>query len=76
MNVELVVTKTCHHCPMLETELKELEIPYSVLYIEDNPEIQERFGLRSSPNIMVDGELVFRGMPSKEQLQAMVQGKD
>ena len=30
MQAILAVTKTCSHCPILEKELKEMGVPYSV----------------------------------------------
>lgn len=45
-------------------------IPYSVRYIEDDPELQQKFKLMGSPNILMDNKLVFRGMPSIPDLEA------
>jgi glutaredoxin len=73
MKVELVVTKSCNHCRLLEGELNDLGIPYSMIFIEDNPELQDEHGLRGSPNILVDGKLAFRGMPNVAELKAYFQ---
>ncbi|MFO7875154.1 MAG: thioredoxin family protein [Desulfovermiculus sp.] len=69
MKVELAVTRTCKHCPILESELKKLGVPYSIRYIEDDKEIQEKYNLKKSPNILVDDHLVFRGMPEMSELR-------
>jgi len=69
MKVELAVTRSCHHRSILEAELKKLGIPYSVRYLEDDLEMQKKYGLKGSPNILVDGELLFRGMPAISELE-------
>ena len=69
MKVEIGVTRSCHHCSILEVELKKLGVPYSVRYLEDDIEIQKKYDIKGSPNILVDGELVFRGMPTISELE-------
>ncbi len=69
MNVEIIVTRTCHHCRTLESELKAMGIPYSVRYIKEDKEFQKKYQVKGSPNIMVNGELVFRGMPAISDLR-------
>ncbi len=69
MEVILAVTKSCHHCPILERELKRMEVPYCVRYFEDHPEVIEKYGLRTSPVVIVDGQVVFKGMPSISELE-------
>ncbi len=75
MKVELAVTRTCNHCPIIENELKKLGIPYSIRYVEDDAEFQQKYNVKGSPNILVDGELVFRGMPTIPDLRAYFQKK-
>ena len=65
MNVELAVTRSCHHCPMIEAELRKLGIPYSIRYVEDDAELQKKHNINGSPNILADGELVFSLLPLK-----------
>ena len=69
MKVEIAVTRSCHHCAILEAEFKKLGIPYSICYLEDDPEKQKKYGIKGSPNILVDEELVFRGMPAISELE-------
>ena len=69
MNVELGVTRSCHHCPMIEAELKKLGIPYSIRDVEEDAELQTKHNIKGSPNILVDEELVFRGMPAVSDLK-------
>jgi glutaredoxin len=74
MNVELAVTRTCHRCPIIEAELKNLGVPYSIRYVEEDAELQKKHN-KGSPNIPVDGELVFRGMPAISDLRAYFKKK-
>lgn len=69
MEVILAVTKSCHHSPILERELKRMEVPYCVSYFEDHPEVIEKYGLKKSPVVIVDGQVVFKGMPSISELE-------
>ena len=69
MKIELAVTRSCHHRPILEAELKKMGLPYSIRYLEDDAELQQKFRLRGSPNVLVNGELVFRGMPDVSELK-------
>lgn len=75
MNVEIAVTRSCQHCSIIETELKELGIPYSIRYAEDDVEFQNKHNIKGSPNILVDGELIFRGMPAISDLRAYFKKK-
>jgi glutaredoxin len=69
MEVILAVTKPCHHCPILEGEFKAVKIPCEIRYVEDHPELIHEYGIQQSPNIIVDGKLVFRGMPGLDELR-------
>lgn len=70
MNVALAVTRSCPHCPSIEAELKKLGIPYSIRYMEDDVELQNKHNIKGSPNILVDGELVFNGIDQGMLLDA------
>ena len=70
MNVKIIATKTCTHCPNLERELRKLGIDYELVFVEEHPEEAARLGIRHSPNLVVDDEVVFRGQPSEGELRA------
>lgn len=74
MKVKLAVTHTCHHCPIIEKELKQRDIPYEVLYVEEHPDIVQRFGLKRSPNLIADEKLIFNGMPELAELRRFLDG--
>ena len=65
MNVQIIVTKTCSHYPTLAQELKNLGVTYTVKYVEDHPELVEKHKIHSTPNLVVDDQIVFRGRPDK-----------
>ncbi len=72
MDVKIIATRSCTHRPNLERELKALAIPYDLAYVEDHPELAERYHIRHSPNLVVDDEVVFRGQPSESELKALL----
>jgi glutaredoxin len=69
MDVIIAVTKSCQHCSILQRELDEMKVPYRIHYLEEHPEWVDKFGLKGSPNIIVDGELAFRKMPEIHDLR-------
>jgi hypothetical protein len=70
MKVQLLVTKTDFNLPNLEREFQDLGIDYKVEYVEEQPEMVSALNIRHSPNIIVDGELVFQRQPSESELRA------
>jgi glutaredoxin len=75
MSVELAVTRSCHHCPIIETELDKLGIPYSIRYVEEDAELQKKHNIKGSANILVDSELVFREITAMSDLKAYFKKK-
>ena len=69
MKVQLLVTKTDFNLPNLENELKDLGVKYEVEYVEENPQLVAALNIRHSPNIIVDGRLVFQRQPSEGELK-------
>lgn len=75
MKVEIAVTRSCQHCGLLQEELKKLGVPHSIRYADEDEVFQRKYKIKGSPNILVDDELVFRGMPSLSELRNYFQGK-
>jgi len=69
MDVMFLVTKTDFSVPNLENEFRNLGINYHIDYIENNPELVNAHQIKHSPNIFVDGELVFRDQPTPQELK-------
>ncbi len=72
MDVTIIATKSCIHRPNLEKALQNLNIPYALVYVEDQPELAAKLGIRHSPNLVVDGEVVFRHQPSDGELRQYI----
>ncbi|NOX87472.1 MAG: thioredoxin family protein [Calditrichaeota bacterium] len=66
MEVIIIATKNCNHRPMLEKHLQALGISYEVQYIDENPELAQKFNVNQSPNLIVNDEVVFRPQPGKQ----------
>jgi len=71
MNVRIIATRDWSHYHNLERELKDLGVVYEVLFVEDHPEIAQRYSIRHSPNLVVDDEVVFRRQPTEGELRAL-----
>ncbi|NOX36775.1 MAG: thioredoxin family protein [Calditrichaeota bacterium] len=65
MDVIILATHNCNHRPILERELKKLSIPYRVEYFEDNMDLVEKYQVHHSPNLIVDGKVVFQAQPGQ-----------
>lgn len=68
MDVLIIATKACTHCMNLEQELDSMQIEHRVYFVEDCPDLIHRFGIRHSPNLVLDDELVFRTQPTVVEL--------
>lgn len=69
MNVKIVATKSCSHCLSLQHELRDIGIPFEVLFVEEHPDVVVAHGIRHSPNILVNDKVVFRGQPTPHELR-------
>ncbi len=69
MNVMIMATKGCSHCKSFSRELDDIGIEHHVTYCDDNPELVEKYGIRHSPNLIVNGEVIFRKQPTEDELK-------
>ena len=76
MDVIIAVTKSCQHCAILQRELDEMQVSYRVHYLEEHPEWVDKFGIKGSPNVIVDGNFVFRKMPEISDLRAFFKNRE
>lgn len=65
MKVVILATRSCNHRLILEERLKSLGVPYEVKYLEDNPDLMKKYQVHHSPNIIIDGEAVFKARTGK-----------
>jgi glutaredoxin len=71
MNVMIIATKDCTHRQNMEKELEFLGIPYHLHFVEDHADLAAKFSIRHSPNLIVDGAVVFRRQPTGTELRAL-----
>ncbi len=69
MDVAIVATRDCAHYSGVAKALEALGIDYRVVFVEDDPDLARRLGIRHSPNLVVDGKVVFRHPPTEEELR-------
>lgn len=69
MNVKIIATKSCSHCLSLQHELRDMNIPFEVLFVEEHPDVVVAYSIRHSPNVLVNDEIVFRGQPTALELR-------
>lgn len=69
MNVMIMATKNCSHCKNFSRELEDIGIEHDVIYCDDVPDLVKKYGIRHSPNLIVDGEVVFRKQPTEGELK-------
>ena len=70
MDVLTIATRACTHRRNLEQELGGMQIKYRVCFAEDCADFVRRFGIRHSPNLVVDDEVVFGKQPTEVGLHA------
>lgn len=69
MNVQIIATKGCSHCKNLSKSLADLGIEHTVLLAEEEIELCQKLAIRHSPNLVVDGEVIFRRQPTEAELR-------
>ena len=70
MNVKIVATKNCSHSAGLQHELRDIGIHFEVIFVEEHPDFAQAHGIRHSPNLLVNDEVIFRGQPTPHELRA------
>ena len=74
MDVQLLVTHTDSCLPGLKRKLEDVGINYSVEYVEENLDLVESNHIRHSPNILINGSLIFRSQPTTAELRTFFWG--
>ena len=70
MSVMIMATKDCSHCKNFSRELDDIGIEHSVIYCDEAPDMVAKYGIRHSPNLIVNGGVVFRKQPIESELKA------
>ncbi len=68
MEIIIAATKTCNHRPILEQQLQSSGLPYKVMYFEEHPQLIEKYKLKTSPILIVNGKVVSVGMPGQSKI--------
>jgi len=69
MDVIIIATRSCSHCQNMTKELQDIGVEHRILFAEEEPELCQSLSIRHSPNLVVDGEVVFRRQPSEQELR-------
>ncbi len=72
----IIATRNCTHAPNLKRELADLGHDCEIKYVEDHPELVDRFQIRHSPNLVIDDEVVFRHQPTESELRAALASRE
>lgn len=75
MDVFIIATQDCSHCTNLKHELSNLGVNCEVKFAEENPDLVEQYQIRHSPNLIVNGEVVFRRQPTEAELKDLFENK-
>ncbi|NDP22531.1 MAG: hypothetical protein GZ091_15825 [Paludibacter sp.] len=68
MKIIIAATKTCPYRPILEEQLQDAGLQYEVMYFENHRELIEAYKLKTSPLLIVNGDVVSVGMPEHSQI--------
>jgi len=67
--VRILTTPGCGGCARVEKMLDQMKVKYDVVDITKNPEILQKYPILSAPGIVIDGNLVFTGVPKESELR-------
>ena len=74
-NVTLLVSSSCSACPSAKSLWKGLRVKYSFSYREidistpNGQELAERHSIRATPATIINGRLVFIGVPPRQSAE-------
>jgi rhodanese-related sulfurtransferase len=71
MEILIAATKDCQHRPILEKELQNADLPYTVKYFEEHPGLIEKYQFKHSPLLIVDEKVASIGMPGMDMINKL-----
>ena len=80
-NVTLLVSSSCSACPSAKSLWKGLRVKYSFSYREidistpNGQELAERHSIRATPATIINGRLVFIGVPPRQSAEKAIAPK-
>lgn len=75
IKITIAATKTCNHRPLLEQQLQDAGLQYKLAFFEEHPELIEKYGLKTSPVLIVNDEVVSVGMPEQDLIETLKKEK-
>ena len=69
MDVMIIATNGCSHCKNLSKELDDIGVTHRIAHAEDEVELCQKLAIRHSPNLVVDGEVIYRRQPTEKELR-------
>jgi len=69
VDIMIIATKGCSHCQNFSRELDDIGIEHRLTYAEEEPELCQSLAIRHSPNLIVDGEVIFRRQANEAELR-------
>lgn len=72
MKIQVLVTPNCNGCVKVKKMLDSVGVKYEVIDVMKNPAILEKYPIMSAPGIVIDGQLVFTGVPREEDLKKRI----
>lgn len=73
IEVTLLKTPGCEACKRsrqtIEAVQEEYDFSFAVIDLTEQPELAQEYPVMSAPGIVIDGELVFQGGVSKQELR-------
>ncbi len=73
MRVVVLTSPGCQGCNTLEKMLSDLDVPYREVDVTAHPEYLARHPVMVAPGLVVDGRLVHCGVPTREQLERLLE---
>ncbi len=72
MKFEVLTTPGCSNCKVLENMLENLGLSYDLIDVTENPEYLAKYPIFVAPGLVIDGKLVFSGVPKIKDLKKII----
>ena len=74
IKVEVITAPGCSKCAKARETIqkvlqKQKNVEYKEISLFDNPDVATKYGIMSTPSVIINGELAFEGNPGEEKLR-------
>ncbi len=73
MKFQVLTTPDCSNCRVLENMLENLGLSYDLIDVTEKPEYLKKYPIFVAPGLIIDGKLVFSGIPKINDLRKIIQ---